>query len=134
MQELEGIDLQKFREATPGDETLQEVIKLVTVGGEWWRNEKVMKFKTAKDEFSVASGLVLQGDRIVVPRKLKRKVIRIAHSGHQGILKTKSFLRETVWFPGRDKTSQEILRGCIPCLAKSNKLIIKSTTANDIAT
>lgn len=39
----------------------------------------------------------------------------LAHSGHQGVVKTKSLLRETMWFPGMDKMVQERISQCIPC-------------------
>ena len=38
--DLEGLHLQKVRETTKVDETLQEIIKLVTTGGEWAKNEE----------------------------------------------------------------------------------------------
>ena len=115
--------LQKVREATKADETLQEVIKLVTTGGEWAKNEEINKFKFVKEELSVADGLVLRGDRVVIPKKLQRKVVKLAHGSHQGIVKTKALLRETVWFPGMDRLTEEIVRECIPCQANSNKMI-----------
>ena len=41
----------------------------------------------------------------------------MAHEGHQGLCKTKSLLREKVWFPGMDKLIHEELDQCIPCQA-----------------
>ena len=41
----------------------------------------------------------------------------LADSGHQGIVKTKRFLRDSVWFPGIDKMVEEMVRECLPCQA-----------------
>ena len=58
-----------------------------------------------KDELAVsASGnLILRGTRIVIPKSLQEHVVNLAHEGHQGLVKTKSLLRENVWFPNIDK-------------------------------
>ena len=47
---------------------------------------------------------------------LQRHTIKLAHQGHQGVCKTKSLLREHVWFPGMDKLVKEENEKCIPCL------------------
>ena len=44
----------------------------------------------------------------------------LAHSGHQGIVKTKRFLRDSVWFPGIDKMVEEMVRECLPCQAANH--------------
>ena len=60
---------------------------------------------------------VLGKFKIVLPSKLRRRAINIAHEGHQGIVKTKQLLREKVWFPGIDKEVQEVVGECIACQA-----------------
>ena len=47
--------------------------------------------------------VVLQGTRIFVPQKLQKRVLDLAHKGHQGIVETKEHLRSKVWHPGVDK-------------------------------
>ena len=59
--------------------------------------------------------LLLRGHRIVIPQSLRKHVIDIAHEGHQGITKTKSLLREKVWFPSIDRMTEKIIRDCITC-------------------
>ena len=43
--------------------------------------------------------------------------MELAHTGHQGIVKTKRLLREKVWFPGIDRMVKERIDNCIPCQA-----------------
>ena len=71
-----------------------------------------------KDELTVsASGnLVLSGTRIVVPKSLQYHVVNLAHEGHQGLVKTKSLLREKVWFPHIDKLVESKMKSCEACL------------------
>ena len=60
---------------------------------------------------------LLRGTRIVIPQSLQRRVARLAHEGHQGIIKTKKLLRERVWLPGIDKLFEKCVAECIPCQA-----------------
>ena len=66
-------------------------------------------------ELAVVGGLVVRGPRIVVPRTLWVKVIKLAHEGHQGITKTKEYLRTRAWFPGLDKMVKAHIQHCHPC-------------------
>ena len=66
-------------------------------------------------ELAVVDGLVLRGDRIVVPNTLQNKIVKIAHEGHLGITKTKNLLRSRVWFPKMDKITEKVIRNCMAC-------------------
>ena len=77
----------------------------------------VSQYQQIKQELSISNGVILRGTRIVVPEKLKSQMVMLAHSGHQGIVKTKRFLRDSVWFPGIDKKVEELVKGCVPCKA-----------------
>ena len=66
-------------------------------------------------KLAVVGALVVRGPRIVVPRMLRDKVVKLAHEGHQGITKTKEYLRTRVWFPGLDKMVEAHIQHCHPC-------------------
>ena len=75
-------------------------------------------FASIKTELSVSNnGLLLRDSRIVIPSKLQDQVVNIAHEGYQGIEKTKSLLREKVWFPNIDKLVETKVKNCMPCQA-----------------
>ena len=69
------------------------------------------------DELAVVDGLVLRGERIVVPRELRETMIKIALEGHQAIVRTKQLLRAHVWFPGNDKMVEKHVGKCLACQA-----------------
>ena len=54
-------------------------------------------------ELAVVEELIVRGARIAVPKSLRDKVVKLAHEVHQGVIKTKEYLRTRVWFPGLDK-------------------------------
>ena len=41
-------------------------------------------------------------------------------SGHQWIVKSKRFLRDLVWFPGKDRMVEEVVKGWLPCEATNH--------------
>lgn len=63
--------------------------------------------------------VLLRGTRLVIPLSLQRHVVDLAHAGHLGIVKTKTLLREKVWFPFIDSVVEEKCKNCIPCLSVS---------------
>jgi len=65
---------------------------------------------------SASGNLILRGTHIVIPQSLQEHVIDLAHEGHQGIVKTKSLLREKVLFPNIDKLVENKIKSCSACL------------------
>ncbi len=68
---------------------------------------------------SLNDNLILRGSRIVVPSCLEQRVLQLAHEGHQGVAKTKSLLREKVWFPNIDRRVEAMITNCIACQANN---------------
>jgi hypothetical protein len=109
-------------EETKKDQALVELIKLVEGDHETQSRNKENHqaetniFAKVLEEISITSdGLVMRGNRLIIPETLQEKSIRIAHEGHQGITKTKSLLRTKIWFPGMDKKVEEIIAKCLAC-------------------
>ncbi len=61
-----------------------------------------------------------RGSRIVVPSTLEQRVLQLAHESHQGVAKTKSLLREKVWFLNIDRKVKAIITNCIVCQANTS--------------
>jgi len=64
--------------------------------------------------------ILLRGTGIVVPKVLRDKVVRLAHEGHQGLVKTKYRLRSKVWWPGMDKDVENLCKVCHDCQVTSS--------------
>ena len=108
-----ALTLEEVKQATASDKTLQNVMTAITTGN--WDSRSVSPFKSIKDELTIHDGIVLRQSRILIPDSLQLRVVKLAHSAHQGIVKTKQLLREKVWFSGIDKLVETHLKGCIPC-------------------
>ena len=71
-------------------------------------------------ELTTSDDLILRGPRIVVPTALRTRAVKIAHEGHQGLVKTKQYLRDKLWFPGINDHVNNAIEACIPCQAATN--------------
>ena len=82
-------------------------------------NEKLRQFYKVRHDLTVnnEANVILKGTRIVMPVKLRKRAIAIAHEGHQGIVKTKQLLREKIWFPGIDVEVKKMVEECLACQA-----------------
>ena len=52
---------------------------------------------------------------------MQQRVIDLAHEGHQRIAKTKSLLREKVWFVGIDGAVEKKVKSCLACQATTTE-------------
>ena len=59
--------------------------------------------------------VIFRGTRIIIPVTLQTRIVRLAHTGHQGLAKTKALLRQYAWFPNMDKAAKEEIDTCLPC-------------------
>ena len=64
-----------------------------------------------RNELTFIGHVILRGTQIVIPEKLRQRVLRLEHEGHQGIVKMKERLRSKVWWPGVDKDAERKCRG-----------------------
>lgn len=64
---------------------------------------------------SEVKGIVMRGNRIVIPVALTTDAVELAHEVHQGITKTKQLLRSKVWWPGMDSDAEKRCRECYEC-------------------
>ena len=120
-----AIDLDEVKAATMNCPTLQQAIYF-TRTGEWYKLktldsdntdiEELTALRAVRDELTVyCENILLRDHRIVLPKSLRDRAINVVHEGHQGMAKTKSFLRSKVWFPGIDSRVEDSVKSCASC-------------------
>ena len=106
-----AMSTEEVREATAQDATLQAAAKAMETGA--WNNKSLLY--RVRHELSMMDGIMLKGNKIVVPETLQARAVQLAHEGHQGIVKTKALARERIWFPGIDKKIEQVVKDCFAC-------------------
>lgn len=78
-------------------------------------NGKAIAFKVFETELCFAGNVLLRGNRIVIPEKLRARTVELAHEGHPGITVMKRRLRAKVWWPKIDGDAEKHVKKCIGC-------------------
>ena len=97
------------------DPILSRVIFYVQNG---WPNrvpEELKTFHQKQHELSVLNDCLLWGSRVVIPGKLRKKVLQELHEGHLGIAKMKAMARGIFWWPNLDKEIEAGVKSCMMC-------------------
>ena len=80
-----------------------------------WTQCKMPHYLSVKNELCTLGKLVMRGTRIVIPQSLRGETLRLAHEGHQGIVKMKNRLRTKVWWPKMEHDAEQVCKTCHGC-------------------
>ena len=78
-------------------------------------NPTVQPYWGCRDRLTIDDNLVLCGQRLVIPRSLRRPTLERLHSSHQGIERTKQRARQVVYWPQLDKQIADLVGACGIC-------------------
>ena len=113
---------------TAKDKTLTTVIQAILTNKWHSVKDRINKatFHTLhanRAELSLAhkDSINVKGHRIVLPEALQNRAVKIAHAGHQGIVKTMALLREKVWFKNMQPLVEENIKNCHTCQISTHK-------------
>lgn len=121
--DLQFIRLQKQTEI---DSELLKLKKYIARGWPDHKNEtstEVTQYWNYKEDLTVAYGLVWKGERLVIPKLMRKEFLQKIHIGHMGLEKCKLRARETIFWPGLNNELQNYISNCNICLThrKSNQ-------------
>lgn len=115
--------LSKIKQATGEDECLSIVMDYTLHG--WPDYKENVKLGARhlyhiRAELSVCDGLLLRGNRIVIPPSLQKDVLERIHHGHLGITKCRERAASSVWWPGISKDISDVVSACSFCQEKQS--------------
>lgn len=114
----------ELRQATRNDPELQKLCKAVLNG--WPENrcdvEGVLKpYWDFRDEISVYDGILFKGQRVIIPKCMQSHILKLIHSSHQGMIKSKRLARDVIFWTGMTKQIEDVVSKCSTCLEYKNK-------------
>ena len=98
--------MDQYREATSDDTILPGVMQYTIDGWPQYRSdisEKYKKYHDVRAHLSVANGLLLYDNQIVIPELYIRDTLEKVHAGHLGITKCRERAKGSVWWHGMSR-------------------------------
>jgi RNase H-like domain found in reverse transcriptase/Reverse transcriptase (RNA-dependent DNA polymerase)/Integrase zinc binding domain len=105
--------MEEVRMETSKCNELQSVIRAIETN-KW--PPSLQLYKAAREELKIVKGVMAKRGLIVLPVSLRCKAIDIAHEGHQGVTKTKSKLKDIMWWPRMHRAVEDWVAGCRMCI------------------
>ena len=110
--------LQELKEETGRDPTLTDLRDVIVTG---WPNTRkglppsLRQFWSYRDELSVEDGLILKGERVIIPQGRRSEILQKIHEGHQGQSKCILRAKDCVFWPNINKDIEKVTATCHIC-------------------
>ncbi|KAL6471840.1 hypothetical protein MHYP_G00204900 [Metynnis hypsauchen] len=115
--------LAEIKAATAREEQLSMLRRVITSG--WPESRKkcppaIAAYWNHRDEISETNGILLKGEKIIVPHSLRAEMLSRIHTGHLGIEKCKQRARDVLFWPGMGKEIEALVGSCSICQERRN--------------
>ena len=113
--------IDKYRVAQGQDTTVMTLVSYCSSG---WPDKHQLKpevkpYWQHRGKLTVNKGLLLFGDRIVVPKQLQVHTLEKIHQGHQGIERCRLRALSAVWWPGLTTDIETMVKQCHTCVKQT---------------
>ena len=104
-------------QATRRDPILGRVLEYTQKGWPGLAGEEFKAYYNRKDELAIEGDRLLWGARVVLPTKLRDRLLKELHQDHPGVSRMKAIARSYLWWPGLDSDLEKVARSCLSCQA-----------------
>ena len=106
--------LKDFRTQQQQDEITRQ---LITYCSEGWPEKSQLPgplkvYWPERSDLTVQQGLLMKGNRLVVPLTMRIDVLENLHDAQQGITKCRERAKASVWWPGLSHQLEEVVKQC----------------------
>ncbi|KAK9745470.1 Integrase zinc binding domain [Popillia japonica] len=123
---------EEYKRETMQDPVLRRGLEMYAYG---WDKEKcnsteLKKYYALQDQLNVSNGLIFFIDCVIVPEKLRLKVLGLLHESPQGVNRTIKRARQLVYWPGISREIADMMAKGKTC-EKYKPRTTKELTQND---
>ena len=121
---MEPTRLESLQEDTKADPTLAELTDLILTG---WPNsmqdipEHLHPYWCFRDELTILDGLIMKGNRVVIPTSMRPATLNRLHDENQGLTSMLQRARRTVYWPKLQDDIIDMVHKCDECQRHGNK-------------
>ena len=110
--------IEKIKLETENDKELQILKKYIQT--EWPGNlsdidESVKQFHGMRNYLYVEEGIIFKGDQIIIPKSMRKEIIKKLHLGHFGTEGTIRRAREMIYWPNINRQIRDVVETCGIC-------------------
>ncbi|XP_040072060.1 uncharacterized protein K02A2.6-like [Ixodes scapularis] len=110
-----------IQKGTSTDRVLSKVLMYTRSG---WptrvTDSELSPYFVRRHELSVDQQCVTWGNRVIVPRRLRKQVLALMHEGHPGVTRIKMLARSYVWWPQLTQDIECAVKSCSTCQLTQN--------------
>lgn len=120
--EVNDMLLKKIKASTlkdPGLIILKELIKNGFPKQKCELQDDIKEYWRIRDELSIYEDMILWGQRIIIPKELRKDMIKAIHAGHFGIAKCLARAHKTFFWPGYVNDINNHIKNCKVCVERS---------------
>ena len=113
--------LERVRVDTSKDTCLSTALQYTKTGRPQHKTDVMLAARdlyAVRGELSTWNGILVKGERIVIPNVMKREVMDKIHQGHLGINKCRERANQAVWWPHITQDIKDCVSRCRFCLEK----------------
>ena len=115
---VRAVTIEEVKTATSTDKDLKDLARYIVNGFPEKKNDLplcLQGYWNVRDELSVYNSLILYKRRIVVPKLLRREIVEILHSAHQGQAGMSARASTAVYWPGMHNDVNNARDKCRDC-------------------
>ena len=116
--------MKSIQEATAIDEELHDLGNLIMRG--WPNNRKevpesMLQYFNCREELSITDGVIMRGERVVIPSKMRKEMKKRVHTGHMGINSCLRLAKDVMFWPRMTSDIRHYIETCGTCATFSDK-------------
>ena len=110
----------KLQSETAKDEVLQKMKLFIQSG---WPDSKkelnptLTNYFHIRDELVAQENIIMRGERVIIPKSLRKQTLEDLHTAHQGVESTLRRVRESVYWPNMNGDVKDFISRCETCNA-----------------
>lgn len=110
--------LEQIKSAQTSDNTCKRLSRYIANGWPGHRrdvHEQLLPYWPNRSVLHEGRGLLMKGERLIIPECMRTDILQRLHQGHQGINKCLARARESVWWPGITSAVKQMVERCEIC-------------------